>query len=145
MFNAKMFGINQEKFMSVTSQNLSSKQILEAVKGMPSKEFEEFVKKVLAIRANSQTNNPHSNEIELLKKIYRKFSSEKLSRIRLLKEKRQSEDLSEIEYAEFAALTDSLEEFHATRMKNLVKLSKMRGLSLEETMEQLGISLPDYD
>ena len=131
--------------MSVTSQNLSSKQILDAVKVMPNKEFEEFFEKVLLIRANSQAINPRSNEAELLKKIYRKFSPEKLARFRFLKEKHQAGELSETEYAELAVLADSLEEFHAQRMKNLVKLSKMRGLSLEETMRQLGINLPDYD
>lgn len=131
--------------MSVTSQNLSSKQILDAVKGLPSKEFEDFVKKILVIRANSQTKKNHTNETEILKKIYRKFSAEKLIQLRYFKQKRQTSELTEIEYAELASLTDSLEEFHAQRMKNLVKLAKMRGLSLEETMQQLGISLPDYD
>ena len=131
--------------MSITSQNLSSKQILDAVKGLPNKEFEDFVEKILVIRASSQTKNLRSNEAELLKKIYRKFSLEKLVRIRDLKVKRQSEELSEPEYTELAALSDSLEAFHANRMKSLVKLSKMRGLSLEETMRQLGINLPDYD
>jgi hypothetical protein len=131
--------------MSVTSQNLSSKQILEAVKGLPNKEFEKFVKKILVIRANSQTKNSHSHETEILKKIYRKFSAEKLSQMRFLKEKRQIEELNEAEFSELASLTDSLEEFHANRMKNVVKLAKMRGLSLEETLQQLGISLPDYD
>jgi hypothetical protein len=120
--------------MSVTSQNLSSKQILEAVKELPNKEFEKFVKKILVIRANSQTKNSHSHETEILKKIYRKFSAEKLSQIRFLKEKRQIEELNEAEFSELASLTESLEEFHANRMKNVVKLAKMRGLSLEETL-----------
>lgn len=131
--------------MSVTSQNLSSKQILDAVKDLPNKEFEKFFNKVLIIRANSQAKNPRSNEAEILKKIYRKFSEEKLAQIRILKQKRQTEELNETEYAELAALTDSLEEFHANRMKNVVKLAKMRGLSLEEVLQQLGINLPDYD
>jgi hypothetical protein len=127
----------------MTSQNLSSKQILEAIKGMPNKEFEKFFEKVLVIRANAKDS--HFNEAEILKKIYRKFSEEKLAKIRILKEKKQSEDVSESEYATLADLAESLEEFHAQRMKSLVKLSKMRGLSLEETMNQLGIKLPDYD
>ena len=56
----------------------------------------------------------------------------------------QVNELNEIEYEELATLTDSLEEFHAQRMKSLVKLAKIRGLSLEKTLKQLGINLPDY-
>ena len=59
--------------MSATSQNLSSKQILDAVKDLPNKEFEKFFNKVLIIRANSQAKKPRSNEAEILKKIYRVF------------------------------------------------------------------------
>ena len=62
-----------------------------------------------------------------------------------MKEKRQTQVLSDTEFTELAELSDSLEEFHALRMKNLVKLANFRGLSLEEVMQQLGINLPDYD
>ncbi len=132
-----------EKIMSVTSQNLSSKQILDAVKVMPNKEFEKLFEKVLSIRANAKNSN--LTEPELLKKIYRKFSAEKLSQIKFLKNKLNSAELSETEYQDLANLSELLEEFHAQRMKNLVKLSKLRKLSLEETMKQLGIKFPDYD
>jgi len=62
-----------------------------------------------------------------------------------LLKKQEIRQLDETEYEELISLTDLLEEFHARRMKNIVKLAKMRGLSLEETLEQLGINLPDYD
>lgn len=131
--------------MSAATQNLSSNQILEAVKKLPNNELDNLVSKVLVFQAKRRAPNLPAAETRLLKNIYQKFSAEKLARLKELREKKQIQDLNESEYEELADLTDSLEEFHARRMKNLVKLSKIRGLSLEETMAQLGIRLPDYD
>ena len=131
--------------MSSATQNMSQTQILDAVKQMPSSELEDFVQKILALQAKSRSNNLSDIEARLLKKIYRKFPAEKVSRIRQLKERAKTEDLSEIEYKNLALLSDSLEEFHAQRMKNLAELSKLRGLGLEATMAQIGIKFPDFD
>lgn len=131
--------------MSASTQNMSSTQILNAVKQLPANELEDFVSQVLVFQAKRRAKNLPDVETRLLKKIYRKFSPEKLARLRELKEKRQAKELNEVEYEELASLTDLLEEFHAQRMKSLVKLARNRGISLEETMSQLGIKLPDYD
>lgn len=84
-------------------------------------------------------------ETKLLKNIYRKFPAKKLARLKQLRKRLETADLSENEYEDLAALSDSLEEFHAQRMKNLVELAMIRGSSLDETMKQLGIKFPDYD
>lgn len=131
--------------MSSATQNMSQTQILDAVKQLPTSELEDFVKKVLVFQAKKRTNNLPDAEIRLLKSIYRTFSADKLARLRQLREKLETEDLSEKEYEELASLSDSLEEFHARRMKKLAELSKLRGLSLEETMAQIGIKFPNYD
>lgn len=126
-------------------QNMSSTQILNEVKHLPPNELEDFVSKVLVFQAKKRTQNLPDVETQILKKIYRKFSSEKLLRLKSLRELRENNGLTEIEYEELAILTDSFEEFHAQRIKNLVKLAAIRGRSLEETMEQVGIRFPDYD
>lgn len=131
--------------MSSIMQNMSQAQILDAVEQLPTNELEDFVSRVLVFQAKRRAKDLPEAEARLLKNIYRKFSSEKLARLRKLKEKRQAKELNEVEYEELAALTDSLEEFHAQRMKSLVKLAQIRGISLEEMMTQLGIKLPDYD
>lgn len=132
-------------FMSSATQNISQTQILDAVKQLPPSELEDFVKKVLAFQAKKRTNNLPDAEIQLLKSIYRTFTAKKLARLKQLREKLETEDLSENEYKELALLSDSLEEFHARRMKKLAELSKLRGLDLEETMAQIGIKFPNYD
>ncbi len=131
--------------MSSATQNMSQTQILDAVKQLPTSELEDFVKKVLVFQAKKRTNNLPDAEMRLLKSIYRTFSAEKLARLKQLRERLETEDLSENEYEELALLSDSLEEFHARRMNKLAELSKLRGLSLEETMSQIGIKFPNYD
>lgn len=131
--------------MSSTTQNMSQAQILDAVKQLPTNELEDFVNQVLVFQAKKRTKNLSDAETRLLKNIYRKFPTEKLARLNQLRERLEAQDLSETEYENLASLVDSLEEFHARRMKNLVALAKMRGQSLEETMAELGIGFPDYD
>jgi hypothetical protein len=131
--------------MSSATQNMSQTQILDAVKQLPQSELEDFVKKVLVFQAKKRTNNLPDTETRLLKSVYRTFSAENLARLKQLREKSEAEYLSEKEYEELASLSDSLEEFHARRMKKLAELSKLRGLSLEETMSQIGIKFPNYD
>ena len=131
--------------MSLVTRNMSQTQILEAVKQLPTKELESFVNQVLTFQAKKRTNNLPDAELRLLNRIYRRFSTEKLARLKRLREKLETQDLEETGYRDLAALSDSLEEFHARRMKNLVELAQLRGLSLEETLAQIGISFPGYD
>ena len=58
-------------------QNMSSTQILNEVKHLPPNELEDFVSKVLVFQAKKRTQNLPDVETQILKKIYRKFSSEK--------------------------------------------------------------------
>ena len=131
--------------MSSATQNMSQTQILDAVKQLPTNELEDFVKQVLVFQAKKRANNLSGAETKLLKGIYRKFSAKKLARLKHLREQLQKADLSENEYEDLASLSDSLEIFHARRIKNLVELAKIRGLGLEAMMKQLGIKFPDYD
>jgi hypothetical protein len=46
------------------------------------------------------------------------------------------------EWRELAALTDRLELLHADRLTALAELAKLRGVTLDEVMNRLGIQLP---
>ena len=131
--------------MSSITQNISQRQILDAVKRLPNNELEDIIKKILILRAKNKSKSLTDAETKILKSIYRTFSAEKLVRLKSLRKDSEVRELDETEYAELAALSDSLEEFHARRMKKLAELSKLRGLDLEETMTQIGIKFPNYD
>lgn len=131
--------------MNSATQNMSQSEILDAVKRLPNRELEDFIRKILLFRAKERAGNLSDAELKTLKSIYRTFPAEKLARLKSLKKNLEAENLSEEEYEELSALSDSLEEFHARRMKKLAELSKLRGLSLEETMAQIGVNFPNYD
>jgi hypothetical protein len=42
-------------------------------------------------------------------------------------------------------LTDRLELLHAERLAALTELAKLRGVTLDEVMSQLGIQFPEHD
>ena len=59
--------------------------------------------------------------------------------------KRDTEELTEVEYTELASLTDRLEVLHADRIAALKTLAQHHGTTLDEVMHQLGVHLPDHD
>jgi hypothetical protein len=91
---------------------------------------------------------PHlsGEETRLLKTIGRALlSDDKKARMRELKRLRDAEQLSSEGYAELAAIIDELEQQHAERMFALAELAKVRGVTLETAMKQVGLNLPDYE
>jgi hypothetical protein len=73
------------------------------------------------------------------------LSETKQNRMRELQALRDGEKLSAAGYAELAALTDELEEIHADRIKALIELANLRGTSVAEQMDKIGLNLPDYE
>jgi hypothetical protein len=72
------------------------------------------------------------------------LSHEGRTRMRALIEKRDDETSATEEWQELLSLTDRLELLHADRLAALVELSKLRGVTLDEVMGQLGIQFTDH-
>jgi hypothetical protein len=62
---------------------------------------------------------------------------------RYLKDRRRAEVLTESERQELIAITDRLERLNATRIEKLLELARLRGVTLDQVMNQLGIRRPD--
>jgi hypothetical protein len=56
--------------------------------------------------------------------------------------KRQAEALTDEEHAELTALSNYIEELNARRMQRLAELAHLRGITLRELLERLGIAPP---
>jgi hypothetical protein len=84
-------------------------------------------------------------ESALLSRINQGLPSEDRDRMRALIGKRDDETITAEEWRELAALTDRLELLHADRLAALAELAKLRGVTLDEVMSQLGIQFPDHD
>jgi hypothetical protein len=130
--------------MSMETQFSSVPQIIRAVEEMSAEDLDKLVRNVLEIQA-ARRAPLWQDEANLLRQINLNLPRPDRERVRELQNKRMAEELSQDEYAELAALTDKLEELHAQRLNAISKLSDVRGISLKEMMNQLGISLPDHD
>jgi hypothetical protein len=64
-------------------------------------------------------------------------------RLSSLRAKREGETITDAEYEELTRLTLQAEELHAERMDAMVKLARLRGVSLPALMDQLNIRFPE--
>lgn len=119
--------------------------ILTTVRQMPIAELEQLVDQMIAIRAERVAPHLTADESVLLERINKGLSQEDRARMRALVEKRDVETITTEEWQELAALTHRLELLHADRLAALVELAKLRGVTFDEVMSQLGIQFPDHD
>lgn len=131
--------------METMATTPSANTILTAVRQMPIPELEHLVDQVIAIRAARVAPHLSADESALLARINRGLAAPERARMQWLIDKRDGATLTQDEWQEFVALTDQLEILHADRLAALVELSQLRGVTLDETMQQLGIQFPDHD
>jgi 5'-deoxynucleotidase YfbR-like HD superfamily hydrolase len=62
-----------------------------------------------------------------------------LRRFNQLRRKLQNETISEREYEELLSLWQEVERRNVERLRALIELAKLRGVSVQELMRQLGI------
>jgi hypothetical protein len=122
----------------------SSNAILTAVRQMPIAELEQLVDEVIAIRAERVAPHLTADESALLARINQGLPGDDRARLRALVEKRDNETITEGEWQELALLTDQLELLHADHLAALAELAKLRGVTLDEVMSQLGIQFPSH-
>lgn len=84
-----------------------------------------------------------ANEIELFAVINQALTEAEFAQLAELGEKRANETLTPTEHQELLALQHKLEALHAARVKALVGMAAIRGVTLTDMMEQLGIEFPD--
>lgn len=84
---------------------------------------------------------PHlsAKEAQLLIDINRGMSESQWRRYHDLIARRQNETLTQAESQELISLCDQLEELNVARLEKLVELAGLRGVSLDQLMNQLGI------
>lgn len=83
-----------------------------------------------------------AEESRLLEEINRGLSQAEWSRYYALVAKRQADALIDQEYEELMALSNHIEELNAHRMQRLAELAQLRGTTLPELLDRLGIVPP---
>ena len=119
-------------------------QLLNAALQLPRAELDQFVKKLLSLRRQSEIPQLPMRESELLLKINQGVPAQLQQRFDQLVEKRRDNTLTPGEYQELLALTEQIEQFDVERLQWLIELAQLRGLTLDELMQQLGINPRPY-
>ena len=90
----------------------------------------------------SESSRPDPDELtedELLQRVQLNVKPRELDEYYRLVELRKAEQMTEEEYERLLELTNRIEIAHAERMKYVVALAKLRGVSLEQIMLDLGL------
>ncbi|GAB4465052.1 MAG: hypothetical protein OHK0029_35450 [Armatimonadaceae bacterium] len=78
-------------------------------------------------------------EAELLRRIFSYLPPDETAEMRSLVRKQKQETLTENEKVRFIALSQQREEENAARLSHLMALARLRGVSLRQVMQELGI------
>lgn len=133
--------------MSAVQNNshLSFDELLNSVEQLSLSELEQFVFRVIELRAKRRAPNLSKDQAQLLKKINQGLSPDIQKRYNELNAKRKAETLTPEEHQELLQLTDQIEKSDAERVKYLAELAQLRGISLTALMKELDIRPPAYE
>ncbi len=123
---------------------ITSDELLRAARQLPAAELESFVAQVLALQAQRKSPSLSRQEAELLIQINQGLPDGLRQRLGELIEKRQAETLTPAEHDELLHLTSQVEEMEAQRAAALGELARLRRVSLNILMQNLGIHPPQY-
>ena len=123
---------------------VSTEQLLHAVKQLPSQEFEAFVAHLLALRAQREDPHLSQSETSLLLQVNEGVPTTMRQRFNELVAKRQLETITPMELDDLKTITDEIEQHDARRLAALDALARLRGVALVDLMDSLGIPPPTY-
>ena len=112
---------------------------------MPLHDLESFISGLNALVIRKRVADKGKQDKALLLKINQTVLPERaLERYIFLQDKMELETLSEIEYKELLTLVNQEEKIRNKRFKYLLELSQLRGISLTELMDNLGLNTLNY-
>jgi RNA polymerase sigma factor (sigma-70 family) len=121
----------------------STEQILLAMERLDAAELEKLVPRAIALGAARKAPHLKPEESKLLARANDALPPELTSRLSKLQKKRHARSLSAAEFEELISLSDRVEQLHAERLQALADLARLRGTTLTDLMDQLGIRFPE--
>jgi hypothetical protein len=118
---------------------LSSEDLLKVVEQLNQANLKVFIAQVIALQAQRNAPSLQQQESELLLKINQSIPLDIQKYYNDLIDKRDAETLTDDEYRELLHLTEMIEKQQAQRIEYLIELAKLRGISLNTLMGNLGI------
>ena len=110
---------------------------------MPLKDLEHFIRELNALATRKRFTDKEKRDKFLLRKINQTLLPETMmERYVVLQEKMETENLPDTEYQELLTLVEQEEKIRNKRFQYLLELSQLRGVSLTELMNTLGLNMP---
>jgi hypothetical protein len=119
-------------------------ELLNAVEQLNLSDLEQLMFQIITLQARRKAPSLPKDESELLLKINQGLPASIQKRFNELVAKRQAETLTPDEHQELLDLTDQIEKSDAKRVEYMVKLAKIRGISLSALMKNLSVRHPAY-
>lgn len=117
-------------------------ELLQGLSDMDLDSLEKFSEALNHIIARRKSPHPSEKELELLDKVYQPFSSVAQQRYDELYQKLEEENISPEEYKALLELIEQAEKHNAEWLEALAGLAALRGVSVEELKQGLGIENP---
>jgi hypothetical protein len=118
--------------------------LLKGVAQLDTNDLEQFVSRVLTLRARRIAPSLSKQEAEILEKINQVLPPDTQRRYNELTEKRQAETLTREEQQELLVLIEHIELADAERAQALIRLAQLRNVSVTALMSTLNIHPPAY-
>jgi len=118
--------------------------LLKAVEQLSLTDLEQLMNQVVALQARCKAPCLTKDESELMLKISQSAPPDVRKRFAELVARRQEEKLTPDEHQELLRLNDLIEKSDAERMRHMLELARIRGVSLEVMMEELGMHPPAH-
>ena len=129
--------------MLTITASVSSDDLLQAAAQLNEAELDAFVAQLIAFQAKRKAPSLSAAESTLLQYINTPFAQQ--ARYRELITLRRAESLSSTEYAELMQLMEQAEAYQAEWLAWLAQLGQLRGRTLRQIMDDLGIKQPAYE
>ena len=129
--------------MLTIKATISPDDLLQAAAQLSESELDAFVAHLIAFQAKRKAPSLSAAEATLLQQINTPFA--KQARYQELVALRRSDRLSPPEYAELLQLSDEAEAQQTQRVLWLTQLAQLRGRTLTQIMDDMGIKQLEYE
>lgn len=124
---------------------VTSEELLKAIRQLSRQELEQLFDQIVELRSGNAASRLSLTESELMAKINQPIAADRRRRYHELLDKRRAQQITEAEYEELLRLTDEVEQGDAKRVQCLVELARLRNLSVDELLSQMGIRALPYE
>jgi len=114
-------------------------EMLKGVAQLEPNELEQIVNKLLALQAHQRAVNLSQTETDLLQQINKGLPPTVRLRYDELAVKLHEEIITPAEHEELLRLIDQIEQADVERLRYMIVLAQLRGVSVDTLMDQLGI------